>query len=89
MVGWVGGWVGGVDGGSCCVPVQPPAEVTGSQKRSVTVALDVRGGAQQGSGVYLRAPNFTFTRFTVAVWRFDVSPPPSVCFSMLASHRRT
>lgn len=52
----------GVYAGSRCVPVQPPAEVASSQERRVTVALDVRGGALKGSGVYLRAPNFTFTR---------------------------
>lgn len=44
------------------VPVQPPAEVNTSHNRSVTAALDVRGGALNGSGVYLRPSNFTFTR---------------------------
>lgn len=57
--------VGGVGtvGGSRRVPVQPPAEVPGGQKRTVTVAADVRGGARSGRGVYLRGSNFPFTRF--------------------------
>lgn len=43
------------------VPVQPPAEVNTSHEQSVTAGLDVRSGALDGSAVYLRPSNFTFT----------------------------